>query len=94
MDLKKPENTLRYHCRHAGMLLALKITAANEQERAQVGELVEATQKARGNKIEIAFVDQAYTGEDPAEAAAAHVVRLEVVKLEEAKRGFVLLLRH
>lgn len=76
-----------------GMLLALKITAANEQERAQVGELIEATQKATGNKIEIAFVDQGYTGEDPAEAAAAHGVRLEVVKLEEAKRGFVLLPR-
>jgi transposase len=76
-----------------GMLMALKVTAANEQERAQVGELVEATQKAAGNKIKIAFVDQGYTGDDPAEAAAAHGVRLEVVKLQEAKRGFVLLPR-
>lgn len=38
-----------------GMLLALKVTAANEQERAQVGELVEAVQKVTGNNIEIAF---------------------------------------
>ena len=31
-----------------------------------------------------------YEGERPAEAAAAHGIRLEVVKLPEAKRGFVL----
>ena len=76
-----------------GMLLALKVTAANEQERAQVGELVEAVQKVTGNKIKIAFVDQGYTGADPAEAAAEHGVQLEVIKLQEAKRGFVLLPR-
>jgi hypothetical protein len=39
------------------------------------------------------FVDQGYTGEAPAAAAAAHGIRLEVVKLPEAKRGFVLLPR-
>lgn len=76
-----------------GMLLALKVTAANEQERAQVGELVEAVQKVTGNKIKVAFVDQGYTGADPAEAAAEHGVKLEVIKLQEAKRGFVLLPR-
>lgn len=76
-----------------GMLLALKVTAANEQERAQVGELVQAVQKVTGNKIEIAFVDQGYTGADPAEAAAEHGVQLQVIKLQEAKRGFVLLPR-
>jgi hypothetical protein len=37
-------------------------------------------------------VDQGYTGEDAAEAAQAHDITLEVVKLLEAKRGFVLLL--
>ena len=40
-----------------------------------------------------AFVDQGYTGERPAEAAREHGIRLEVVKLPEAKRGFVLLPR-
>ena len=39
----------------------------------------------------MAFADQGYTGEDPAADAAAHGLRLEVVKLPEAKRGFVLL---
>jgi transposase len=41
----------------------------------------------------VAFVDQGYTGDPPATAAATHGIRLEVVKLEEAKRGFVLLPR-
>lgn len=76
-----------------GHLLALKVTAANEQERAQVGDLVKAIQETTGDKVEVAFVDQGYTGEEPAAAAAAHAVRLEVVKLEEAKRGFILLPR-
>ena len=76
-----------------GHLLALKITPANEQDRDQVGELTEAVQRATGEKVEVAFVDQGYTGERPAEEAAAHAVRLEVVKLAEAKRGFVLLPR-
>jgi hypothetical protein len=34
--------------------------------------------------VEIAFVDQGYSGEEPAAAAAAHGIRLEVVKLAEA----------
>lgn len=76
-----------------GHLLALKVTAAHEGDRAQVGELTEAVQEATGQKVEVAFVDQGYTGPEPAAAAAAHGVRLEVVKLAQAKRGFVLLPR-
>jgi transposase len=38
-------------------------------------------------------VDQGYTGEAPATAAADHGIQLAVVKLPEAKRGFVLLPR-
>ena len=34
---------------------------------------------------------QGYTGEAPAQAAAQHGIHLEVVKLPEAKKGFVLL---
>ena len=37
--------------------------------------------------------DQGYTGARAAEAARAHSIELEVVKLPEAKRGFVLLPR-
>ncbi len=76
-----------------GHLLALLVTPATEQDRAQVAELAEAVQAATGETVEVAFVDQGYTGEQAAEAAAAHGIRLEVVKLPEAKRGFVLLPR-
>jgi transposase len=76
-----------------GHLLALHVTPANEQERAQVGRLAEEVQEITGEHVELAFVDQGYTGADAAEAAEEHGIRLEVVKLPEAKRGFVLLPR-
>lgn len=76
-----------------GHLLALHATPANAQDRAQVAQLAAAVQEATGQSIEVAFVDQGYTGETPATAAAAHGIRLEVVKLPDVKRGFVLLPR-
>ena len=76
-----------------GHLLALHVTPASEQDRAQVAELAEQVQAATGESVELAFVDQGYTGESAAEQAQAHGIRLEVVKLDEAKRGFVLLPR-
>ena len=76
-----------------GLLLALKVTAASAQERAQVADLAAGVQAATGQTVEVAFVDQGYTGDRPAADAAAHGIRLEVVKLAEAKRGFVLLPR-
>ena len=76
-----------------GHLLALKVTPANEQERAQVGELLKEVQQATGEKVEVAFVDQGYTGKEPAAAAAQAGVCLIVVKLEQARKGFVLLPR-
>ena len=74
-----------------GHLLALVVTPANEQERAQVERLAVAVQEATGDHVELAYVDQGYTGEQPERDAAATGIRLEVVKLAEAKRGFVLL---
>jgi transposase len=76
-----------------GHLLALLVTPANEQERAQVEELATAVQAVTGEHVELAYVDQGYTGEAPATAAADHGIQLAVVKLPEAKRGFVLLPR-
>ena len=76
-----------------GNLLALFVTPANEQDRAQVGELAKRVRAATGETVELAFVDQGYTGETAAEEAKAHGMRLEVVKLAEAKKGFVLLPR-
>ena len=74
-----------------GHLLALLVTPANEQDRAQVGQLAEQVQEATGQSVEVAFVDQGYTAEAPAQAAAEQGICLSVVKLEQAKRGFVLL---
>ena len=76
-----------------GHLLALVVTPANEQERAQVAALAEQVQEATEQSVELAYVDQGYTGKKAAEAAAAHGIALEVVKLADAKRGFVLLPR-
>jgi transposase len=76
-----------------GHLLALKVTAADEQERAQVADLAARVQAVTGHTVEVAFVDQGYTGQAAAEQAAASGIRLEVVKHTEAKRGFVLLPR-
>jgi len=76
-----------------GQLLALHVTPANEQDRDQVGELAAAVQEVTGQAVELAFVDQGYTGDEPAQAAKAHGMCLEVVKLPETKRGFVLLPR-
>src|SRR5262245_61950251 len=53
-----------------GHLLALTITPANEQERDQVAELARQVQAATGQNVEVAYVDQGYTGEDAAAQAA------------------------
>ena len=76
-----------------GHLLALRVTPANEQDRAQVQELTQAVQQATGQNVQIAYVDQGYTGEQPAQDAKSNGINLEVVKLPQAKRGFVLLPR-
>jgi transposase len=76
-----------------GHLLALLVTPANEQDRAQVAQLAAVVQAVTGDTVELAYVDQGYTGPEPATDAAAHGIRLEVVKHAEAKRGFVLLPR-
>ena len=74
-----------------GHLLALHVTAANEQDRSQVSILAEKVQEVTGDSVELAYVDQGYTGAQAAQDAAAHHMQLEVVKLPEAKKGFVLL---
>lgn len=76
-----------------GQLLALRVTPANEQYRAQVAALAAQVQAVTGHSVEVAFVDQGYTGDQPLEAAAEQGICLEVVKLPETKKGFVLLPR-
>jgi transposase len=76
-----------------GHLRALKVTAANEQDRAPVEALAQAVQHVTGDSVALAYVDQGYTGETPAAAATQHGINLEVIKHTQAKRGFVLLPR-
>lgn len=76
-----------------GHLLGLVATPVNEQDRPQVQQLVQQVQQITRETVEIAFVDQGYTGEQAAQDAAAEGIQLEVVKLPEAKKGFVLLPR-
>ncbi len=74
-----------------GHLVALTVTAANEDERTQVAALAEQVQDVTGQHVRIADVDEGYDGEHAQAAAAQHGIQLVVVKLGEAKRGFVLL---
>lgn len=76
-----------------GHLLALHVTPANVDDRAEIGRLADAIQEATGESVTLAYVDQGYSGEAPAAAAKQRGIALEVVKLPEAKRGFVLLPR-
>jgi len=76
-----------------GHLLSLHVTPADQQDRQQVGKLAKEVQKQTGKSVELAFVDQGYTGEKATDAAAKHAIKLSVVKLPQAKRGFVLLPR-
>jgi hypothetical protein len=75
-------------------LLALHVTPANEQDRAQVAQLAAQLQDVANASVEVAFVDQGDTGDRPKQDAADHGMELEVVKLPEAQNGFVLLPRH
>jgi transposase len=76
-----------------GHLLALRVSPASEDDREEVRKLSEEIQQATAENVELAYVDQGYTGERASGFAAEHGIRLEVVKHEEAKRGFVLLPR-
>jgi hypothetical protein len=73
-----------------GHLVARTVTPSGEQERAQVGALAGVVQAVTGGQVARTFADQGYPGEDPARAAAEHGIDLEVVRLPEAKCGFVL----
>ena len=76
-----------------GLLLAVHSTPASEQERAQVAELARQVQHVTGQTVKLAFADQGYTGETAAQAARDEGIELQVIKLPEAKKGFVLLPR-
>lgn len=74
-----------------GNLLAALVTPADQPDRDQGAALTDAVQEATGYAVEVAFVDQGYTGEAPSDAAEVVGIQLEVIKFPEAKRGFILL---
>ena len=76
-----------------GHLLALRVTPADVDERAEVAAPAAEVQAVTDASVEVAFVDQGYTGAAVAADAAAAGIAVEVVRLPEAKRGFVLLPR-
>ena len=73
--------------------VAMHVTPADADDRGEVDRLAGAVQAETDGSVEVAFVDQGYSGPKPAAAAKAHGIDLEVVRLPEAKRGFVLLPR-
>ena len=68
-----------------GHLLALHVTAADQQDRAQVERLAAEVQWITEQNVELAYVVQGYTGEAAAEAANKHGIHLQVVKHTEAE---------
>ncbi len=76
-----------------GHLLALHVTPTNAEDRGEVERLARTMQAVTGDTVEMAWVDQGYTGQRAADAADKHGIALEVVKLPQAKRGSVLLPR-
>ena len=76
-----------------GNLLTLRVAPASAQGREQIDILAERVQEVTGGAVRIAYADQGYTSADPAVDARQHGIELQVVKLPEAKWGFVLLPR-
>jgi transposase len=90
-DGAKPKKGSKVHI--AVDTLALHVTSASAQDRGEVETMARTIQAVTGDSVEIDWVDQGYTGQPTAQAAARHGIDLKVVKLPEAKRGFVLLRR-
>jgi len=55
-----------------GHLLAVHVTPADEQERAQVGVLCDAVQQVTGETVKLAWADQGYTGDNSQQAVQTH----------------------
>jgi transposase len=74
-----------------GYPLAVEASPANEQDRDHVAPLTEKVQDETGGTVDVAYVDQAYSGEAAAQAADTEGIELVVVKKAQGQRGFVLL---
>jgi transposase len=90
---RKPGSKTHMAVDTLGNLLTLFVTSAKVQDRAQVDQLAQRVQQETGQAVEVAFVDQGYSGATAEQAAVQHAIQLVVVKLPDAKHGFVLLPR-
>lgn len=74
-----------------GYPLAVQAMPADEQDRAQVAPLLDQVQEVTGRNVEVAYADQAYSGEDTAAVTQTQGVELVIVKREKGQKGFVVL---
>lgn len=59
----------------------LRVTAANEQGLAQVAALTQHIQAVTSEHVELAYVDEGYSGDNTAQAAAQHGIHQKYVPL-------------
>jgi hypothetical protein len=65
-----------------GHLLALHVTPASTDDRAEAGRLAQAVQASTGQSVDLAYVDQDYTGPEAAHAAKAPGIVPEAVSCQ------------
>jgi transposase len=73
-----------------GHLLTLRVTRADQQDRARVRAIAGDVREVTRRSVNLAFVDQGHTGGQPAAEAKGHEIERSAATLPEAKRGFVL----
>jgi Transposase DDE domain len=73
-----------------GHLLDIATTPANGQEQAQVGKVLSEVHEVSSGNVQVAIADLCYTVEQTAAEADEERVTLKIVKLAEARKGFVL----
>jgi transposase len=76
-----------------GLLLAAVVTAANEPDRKQVAALCSRVQEVTGPRMQVAYADQGYTGEEADHAAAVPNMDWQVMAKPEGPTGVGLLPR-
>lgn len=77
---KRRKGSKVYRGRDTRTLDALKVTAAPNGDREQFAAVIEEVRQVAGGSVELAYVDQGYTGDHAAEAAQQHGIRLSLVK--------------
>lgn len=90
-DAKRKQNSdIHMGVDTLGHLLVLHVTSADICDREEVGRLAEAIQDVACESVTLAYVDQGCTDKKVAATANRQGIAFHVVKLPEAKRGFVL----